>query len=282
MICPYCGSALEDNADFCANCGMFLSTPKKPEPKKSSFSDAEPENDVLKNLFSPAQPEALREEFAKKKKKAVPKQAKLILFAVVIVLALLLVLNFIRGLGRRRGIAGIGEPIQTEATGYTEKSIAGYDVSIYYQYAYEIEALVVHTKRYYGLGLASKLAPVDLGLAWGTVAEYNDKIDFHWRQSGRWIHWRVKNFDELAPVGYEGGVNSQCSNNHIIPADSSVKRKVKKIKRGDHVKLSGYLVNVDAENKSGKVFLWDSSTTRYDSGDGACEVFYVTDVIWLD
>ena len=280
MICPYCGSPLPEGAEFCDSCGMFTGIKQKTEEKKEK-NLSEPENDVLKNLFSPAPP-VMAPESRKKKTTALPKQAQLIVLAVAVTLILLFIISFIRGLGRRRGIAGIGEPIQTEATGYTTKDMAGYEVDIYYQYAYEIEALVVHTKNYPGFGLASRLAPVDAAFAWGSVAEYNDRIDFHWRQSRRWVHWRVSDYSDLIPVGGEGGVNSQSSNNHLIPADSSVKRKIKKLKKGDHIKLTGYLVNVDAENKSGKVFLWDSSTSRNDTGDGACEVIYVKDIIWLD
>ncbi len=283
MFCPYCGRPLPDGSEFCEACGMFTGLqPKKPEPKKSTSE--EPENDVLKNLFSPVLSDSTADNVNnfRKQRKSVPKSAQLITAIVIGAVALFFVIGFIRGLGRRRGIAGIGEPIQTETTGYATKDMAGYEVDIYYQYAYEIEALVVHTKRYYGFKLANRLAPVDVALAWGSVAEYNDKIDFHWKQSGRWVRWRVSDGDDLSPVGGIAGVNAQCSNNHLIPADSSVKRKIKKLKKGDHIKLTGYLVNVDAENKSGKVFLWDSSTTRYDSGDGACEVIYVTDIIWLD
>ena len=280
MICPYCGSSLPDGADFCEACGMFTGVKPKTETDKRK-PQPEPENDVLKNLFSPAPP-VTANEVRRKKQLTIPKQAQMIALAVLITIAVLFVLSFIRGLGRRRGIAGIGEPVQIETTGYATKDMAGYEVDIYYQYSYEIEALVVHTKRYPGFSLASRLAPVDVAMAWGSVAEYNDKIDFHWRQSHRWVHWRVSDYSDLIPVGGEGGVGAQCSNNHLIPADSSVKRKIKKLKKGDHIKLTGYLVNVDAENKSGRVFTWNSSTSRYDTGDGACEVIYVKDIIWLD
>ena len=180
--------------------------------------------------------------------------------------------------GFRNAIEGLPEPEQTEASGSDTKTVDGYGVLITFKYSYKVDALVVHTKPYNGSELSDKLSPVDLGLAWGSVAANNKKIDFHWSQSGRWLYWEVNSVSELAPVGGTDAVHSQFSNNHIIPATSSVKDKVKKIREGDHVKLEGYLVDIYAENSDGAWFEWNSSTSREDTGDGACEVFYVTDI----
>ncbi len=84
------------------------------------------------------------------------------------------------------------------------------------------------------------------------------------------------------PVNNPDYVSTHCSNNHLIPADNAIKRKIKRLKKGDHVRIQGYLVNVDAENSAGKVYLWDTSVSRDDSGDGACEIIYVTNIQWLD
>ncbi len=151
--------------------------------------------------------------------------------------------------GFRNAIEGLPEPEQTEASGSDTKTVDGYGVLITFKYSYKVDALVVHTKPYNGSELSDKLSPVDLGLAWGSVAANNKKIDFHWSQSGRWLYWEV-----------------------------TVKDKVKKIREGDHVKLEGYLVDIYAENSDGAWFEWNSSTSREDTGDGACEVFYVTDI----
>ena len=78
------------------------------------------------------------------------------------------------------------------------------------------------------------------------------------------------------PVGDVENVERSASNNHIIPADDRIKRTVLKIRRGDRVKLEGYLVDVKAADDKGNTFTWNSSTTRTDTGDGACELIYVT------
>ncbi|MBP5608699.1 MAG: hypothetical protein J6X66_10600 [Lachnospiraceae bacterium] len=183
--------------------------------------------------------------------------------------------------GRRRAVSGIGEPVQTEEKGHIDRTMDGWKLSIDYDYAYDIEALVIHTKDYPETSLGGKLAPRDLALAWGSVAAYNEVIDFHWRQSNRWYYWSASSYEEIAPVALKGidattSVSLQSSNNHIVPADSSVKRTIKKIRRGDHVHLKGYLVNINGSTADGKIYYWNSSTTRADTGGGSCEVFYVT------
>ena len=183
--------------------------------------------------------------------------------------------------GTRRAIRGIKEPVQTEASGSDVKNINGYNVTITYKYAYSIEALVLRTKNYGGNTLSSKLAPVDAALAWGDVAAYNDRINFHWNQKNRWYFWRVNSYDELFPVGDSYDVSLQSANNHLIPADEKAEKKVKFIKKGDHIRITGYLVDIYAATTDGKWFTWNSSTTREDTGDGSCEVIYVKDVEWL-
>jgi hypothetical protein len=203
------------------------------------------------------------------------KPGKIIFLTLLTVIVGVLAYRFIEGRGVRRGIKGLEEPIQTEAEGSAKKFVNGYEADITFKAEYEIEALVVHTKTY-DSKVSGALAPVDLALAWGKTAEYNDRIDFNWSQSGRFYYWHVDDLDDLMPVGDVENVNNSSSNNHIIPADDSVKRTVLKIRRGDRVKLKGYLVDVYAEDGKGNTFTWNSSTTRTDTGDGACELIYVT------
>ena len=277
MKCPYCNSLIPGNSDFCDNCGSFIDLSSEASTNEASKAS----NKIDFSEFFRVEIPTVQEVQSSRTKKSNTNYFRIISILLA-VLACYLVVTVIYKAGRRRAIAGIGDPIQKETTGYIEINMAGYEVSIYPQYTYEIEALVVHTKNYPGFGLGNRLSPRDIALAWGKVAEYNKKINFHWKQSGRWVSWSVKSYDEIEAIGGTDYVSSHLSNNHLIPSNNSVRRKIKKIRKGDHIKLTGYLVNVDAENKKGKTFIWDSSTTRDDTGDGACEVIYVTDVIWLD
>ncbi|SEP95498.1 hypothetical protein SAMN02910289_00920 [Lachnospiraceae bacterium RM5] len=203
------------------------------------------------------------------------------LIAVVIVILLFIFISENVSF-KRKAVSNVPDPVQEDADGGVTKKIGGYDVNINFLYSYDIKALVVHTKDYNGSDIVCKLSPRDFALAWGKVAEYNDRINFHWSQSNRWYYWNVDSYDEIAPVGGEDGVAYHSANNHIIPADKSVKKLVKKVKTGDYIRMKGYLVSINARNSNGATFNWNSSTTREDTGDGACEVFYVTDLEWLE
>lgn len=196
-----------------------------------------------------------------------------IILCVIVMIALLLPSG-----GKQRSVAGISEPVQKPASGGETLAIKGYEVKLSFLYSYDIEALVVHKKNYTANHIQDKLSPVDLALAWGSVAQYNKEIDFHWSQNNRFAHWRVDNVSELAPVGGMQGVQVQASNNHLIPANKYVAQKIKKIKTGDHIRIQGYLVNINATKPDGQRFYWNSSTSRTDAGNGACEVIYVKDI----
>ena len=58
---------------------------------------------------------------------------------------------------------------------------------------------------------------------------------------------------------------------HIVPADPQVLRQLKKIRSGDIVQATGYLVDID--HPSG--FRWRTSLSREDTGGGSCEIFYL-------
>ena len=177
-----------------------------------------------------------------------------------------------------RAIAGLRPPVQTETTGHKNVTIDDNNVLITFKYEYEIDALVVHTNRHHGFGIADQLSPIDVALAWGDVAEYNDRINFHWSQRGRFVYWKINDGADLALIGDVATVNRQLSNNHLIPANPDIRKQIKRILPGDHIKLKGYLVDIDAFGKDGASFWWYTSTIRSDTGDGSCEIIYVTEV----
>ncbi|MCR5209823.1 MAG: hypothetical protein K6C99_06405 [Lachnospiraceae bacterium] len=205
---------------------------------------------------------------------------------IIILLTVLLVLLFFayRNIpkGKQRSIAGIREPIQTEASGEEYTKVNGYDISLAYQYAYDIEGLVVCTNDYFGMSPEDKISPRDVSLAWGKVAEQNVQVGFHWKASERGLKNKVDSREKLALVGSVEDVLRQCSNNHLITLDTATTNAVKKIKVGDHIRLKGYLVYVDGHHPSKKDFFWYSSTSRDDIGSTACEIILVKSVEWLD
>ena len=54
-------------------------------------------------------------------------------------------------------------------------------------------------------------------------------------------------------------------------------QKIKQVKRGDLVRLQGELVEIKDQD-----LVWRSSLTPTDIGDGACEVFRVSSIQWIE
>ena len=67
---------------------------------------------------------------------------------------------------------------------------------------------------------------------------------------------------------------SCLSNNHLLPADALVADAILKARKGDQVRLKGWLVSYGIK---GAPYSRRSSTVRNDRGNGACEVVYVTE-----
>jgi hypothetical protein len=58
---------------------------------------------------------------------------------------------------------------------------------------------------------------------------------------------------------------------HLVPATDAIDKRLRKLRPGQVVTISGYLVDVrDADG-----FRWQTSMTRADTGDGACELLWV-------
>lgn len=58
---------------------------------------------------------------------------------------------------------------------------------------------------------------------------------------------------------------------HMIPADRSIEKAMRSVRKGQIVHFKGKLVEVSG----GGGFVWRSSMTRNDTGNGACELVYV-------
>jgi len=114
---------------------------------------------------------------------------------------------------------------------------------------------------------STKYYACDLALGWGDMA--NPEFSKHVKisQSTRfWFYqYSYKDLNIASSV-----IGSQGSNMHIICASEEISKELSKIQKGDNIRLAGYLVNIENGNQR-----WRSSTTRTDSGNGACEIIYV-------
>jgi hypothetical protein len=134
--------------------------------------------------------------------------------------------------------------------------------------SYEVTARVL-SKHEYQDDKSSSISPIDFALGWGVMSDATVLADLNISQSNRWFYvsW------QRAYIGVDE-VKSNSANTHILPANESIARQVMNIQKDEVVHLTGYLVEVT----NAKGFLWRSSLKRDDTGDGSCEILWVTGV----
>ncbi len=137
---------------------------------------------------------------------------------------------------------------------------------------YELYGLVVSHNNIGGLTDAyhsSKSVDLkDVCVVWGTnvMSDVYQRVTF---TSGAWTcYFNFENSKDADDFEL-----SQISNNHLLTADVQVQKQIRNLNIGDQIHLQGYLVNY--ANAQTPTQLRRSSTVRTDTGDGACEVFYL-------
>jgi hypothetical protein len=117
----------------------------------------------------------------------------------------------------------------------------------------------------------SDLSPIELVLGWQDMSKdsFLEKIEIN--QSRRFYYFFSKNI----PMAIAKRIPLMSANVHIIPANEKIKTELKKFSLHDLIHLKGYLVKV--ESQSGD-WIWKSSLSRKDKGDGSCEIFYVDSI----
>ena len=140
------------------------------------------------------------------------------------------------------------------------------------QATYKIGAIVLSKKKY-SSDWSSHISPYDLALGWGGVARQENLDHIKFKQVLRWYRYH---YDAKCLISHDY-ISKHSSNHHIIPANSNIAKAVKSIREKDIVELEGKLVNVNGTYK-GKSVNWNTSTTRNDTGNGSCEILYVTKI----
>jgi hypothetical protein len=161
-------------------------------------------------------------------------------------------------------------PVQT-ATGprkWTEK-----DYEIRALARFEIKARILSRKRYY-FDPTSDISPLDLALGWDDMSDSGVLKYIGISQSGRWYNYYYQAECPISPAA----IATQSANVHCLPADSDVWSKLRDLPVNSFVELKGFLIEAQ---KAGNPQPWTSSLVRDDTGAGACEIFWVTDVAEL-
>ncbi len=170
------------------------------------------------------------------------------------------------------------DPVQTETdmpSFIRERGGVVYNITPLYNY--ELYGLVVsyhHTKNwwdYYHKEWKDFINIKDICVLWGDniKTEVYKQMKF---KSGSWTCYNEfkRNTDREVWSKFK---NNSGSNNHILSDDETINETIMNAKRGDQIYLKGYLVNYS----HGEGFQRGTSTTRDDTGNGACETIYVTD-----
>lgn len=168
-----------------------------------------------------------------------------------------------RGADPGPGVLAPEAPRQVAVSGAAEVALGRHILTPVAEFSLQARVL---GREDYSLDREAELAPTDLALGWGPMSDSAVLQHFDISQSGRFYRWRA----QTLPIPYRDVVR-HSANMHLIPADETVGEALEQIRPGHVIRLSGYLVNA----RSSDGWRWKSSTSREDSGAGACEVILV-------
>jgi hypothetical protein len=163
------------------------------------------------------------------------------------------------------------DPQQTETDRQPfDAAWSGIDYRVDPQYDYDLVGMVVSFRHHDNNSRMHRLANdhlnmLDVCVVWGnnTDGAQLDKINF-WNGI---FTCNVRTRDQDA---WESFDMNQLSNNHLVSNDADIRERVRRIRIGDQVRVQGVLASyVSPGGRRG------TSTTRTDTGDGACETIYV-------
>ena len=164
------------------------------------------------------------------------------------------------------------EPLQRPAAAAPQMlKYAATDYRVEPLYEYELYGLVVSFRQHDGESFMHRwsndhLNMADVCVVWGDSArsEHLGKLDF-WNGI---FTCNVQTRDSEAWASFD---IYELANNHLISADPRIRDRVAGIRVGDQIRVRGWLARYGAAGGG----LRDTSTTRKDTGDGACETILV-------
>lgn len=136
--------------------------------------------------------------------------------------------------------------------------------------SYDITSRVVRKKRYHDD--MADLCPWDFGVAWGQMAEPKNYEQFRFWQSERFLYCQYKS-KSWPPVS-QRELSHTIANIHLVPATKEILARLAAVQEGEKIRLIGVLIA--AVRDDGMAVR--SSTTRDDTGAGACEIMWVDEV----
>lgn len=179
--------------------------------------------------------------------------------------ALLAVLQWgsTRPIERRPGIIAPQEPVQLPIESASALDVGhGFQLTPRARFAATVR--VLGRERYY-IDPMAPIAPVDLAVGWGPMSDTAVLQALQISQSGRFFYWRASELPLPSKV-----IETHAANWHIVPANAAVYRRLRKLRPGALIRLSGELVDVAGPDGGSA----RTSLRRDDTGAGACEIIY--------
>jgi hypothetical protein len=134
---------------------------------------------------------------------------------------------------------------------------------------FEFDARLI-SLAWYGRGAEAAYSPVDLGIAWGQMSDSAHLDALEWRHGNRFLNYR---YAQSPPIP-QPELDRSIANLHVLPASPTVLRQIEALRPGQRIIGRGVLVA--ASRADG--WRWRSSLTREDTGAGACELIWLTDI----
>jgi hypothetical protein len=170
------------------------------------------------------------------------------------------------------------EPLQkATAKDPFRTTVGGIEYTVRPLYTYELQGLVVSKHNadtwwdWIHAAANDKLNVTDLCVVWGSNARsgvYRD-LDF---SSGQFVCYVQTSSDAV----WKAFDMTALSNNHLLSDDPAIARVLRNVGIGDQIHFRGYLA--EYSHHHGFNFHRGTSTTRTDTGNGACETVFTTDV----
>lgn len=154
----------------------------------------------------------------------------------------------------------------------------GVDYLIEPEYAYEIYGMIVSYRQHDGASRMHRRANdhlnmADLCVVWGDTAFSGELNKLSFRNGIFTCNVQTSDPGVWARFNMD-----QLSNNHLLSSDRHIRKRVRRVGVGDQVRVVGWL----SSYSSGGGGKRGTSTTRTDSGDGACETIYVREFEIID
>jgi hypothetical protein len=157
----------------------------------------------------------------------------------------------------------------------------GYDFTLLPLFDYTLTGLVLSAQdydRWFSISRTDRTFAKDICVLWGKTLQSRVHQDdaLAVEQDMRWCFFRFQR-----NLAFDA---TEMSNNHLIAVTSAIRRQIGTIHGGDQVRIRGKLVNVRAaangaiRSSEHPSLEWTTSTTRDDTGAGACEIVYVESV----